>query len=81
MPQMQGSLEQRGTEVQVCKAPLAMQEQVYVIEQRLMSGSRVVKSALAALRYLVTGIVAMLLALLLVLVIVELGAVSGGPRA
>ena len=47
------------------------------IEQQLMSGSRVVKYALAAFRYLVTSIVAMLLALLLVLVIVELGAVIG----
>jgi hypothetical protein len=54
---------------------------VCVIEQRLMSVSRVVKYALAAVRYLVTGIVAMLLALLLalllVLLIVELGAVIG----
>ena len=75
MPRMQGSFEQRGTEVQLCKAPLAMQEQVFVIEQRLMSGSRVVKYALAAFRYLVTGIVAMPFALLLVLLIVELGAV------
>ena len=75
MPRMQGSFEQRGTEVQLCKAPLAMQ--VCVIEQRLMSGSRMVKYALAAFRYLVTGIVAMLLALLLVLLIVELGAVIG----
>jgi len=77
MPRMQGSFEQRGTEVQLCKAPLATQERVFVIEQRLMSGSRVVKYALAAVRYLVTGIVAMLLALLLVLLIVELGAVIG----
>jgi hypothetical protein len=77
MARMQGSFEQRGTEVQLCKAQLAMQEQVRVIEQRLMSGSRVVKYALAAFRYLVTGIVAMVLALLLVLVIVELGAVMG----
>jgi hypothetical protein len=40
-----------------------------------MSGSRVVKYALAAFRYLVTGIVALPLALLLGLLIVELGAV------
>jgi hypothetical protein len=40
-----------------------------------MSGSRVVKYALAAFRYLVTGIVALSLALLLGLLIVELGAV------
>lgn len=77
MPRMQGSFEQRGTEVQLCTAPLAMHEQVRVIKQRLRSGSRVVKYALAAFRYLVTGIVAMLLALLLVLLIVELGAVIG----
>ena len=77
MPRMQGSFEQRGTEVQLCKAPLARQEQVFVIEQRLMSGSRVVKYALAAFRYLVTGSVAILLALLLALLIVELGAVIG----
>jgi hypothetical protein len=54
-----------------------MRERVCVIEQRLMSGSRVVKYALAVFRYLVTGIVATLLALLLVLLIVELGAVIG----
>ena len=42
-----------------------------------MSGSRVVKYVLSAFRYLVTGIVAMLLAMLLVLMIVELGAVIG----
>jgi hypothetical protein len=79
MARMQGSFEQRGTEVQLCKAQLAMQEQeqVRVIAQRLMSGSRVVKYALAAFRYFVTGIVAMVLALLLVLLIVELGAVIG----
>lgn len=79
MPRMQGSFEPRGAVVQLCKAPLAMheQEQVRVIEQRLMSGSRVVKYALAAFRYLVTGILAMVLALLLVLMIVELGAVIG----
>jgi hypothetical protein len=71
MARMQGSFEQRGIEVQLWKAQLAMQEQeqVRVIEQRLMSGSRVVKYALAAFRYLVTGIVAMVLALLLVLLI------------
>ena len=45
------------------------------IEQQLMSGSRLVKYALGAFRYLVTGVVAMLLALFLVLVMVELGAV------
>ena len=55
----------------------AMQEQVRVIEQGFMSGSRVVKYALAAFRYLLTGIVATLLALFLVLLIVELGAVIG----
>jgi hypothetical protein len=77
MLRMQGSFEQHGTAVQLCKAPLKMREQVCVIEQRLMSGSRVVKYALAAFRYLVTGIVATLLALLLVLLIVELGAVIG----
>ena len=77
MPRMQGSFEQRGTEVQLCKAPLGMQEQLYVIEQRLMSGSRVGKYALAALRYVVTGIVAMPLARLLVSLIVELRAVIG----
>jgi hypothetical protein len=52
-----------------------MRGQVRVIEQRLMSGSRVVKHALVTFRYLVTGIVAMPLALLLVLLIAELGAV------
>ena len=78
MPRIEGSFEQRGTEVQLSNAPLAMQELVRVIEQRrLMSGSRVVKYALAAFRYLVTGILAMVLALLLVLMIVELGAVIG----
>ena len=77
MPRMQGSFEQRGTEVQLSKVSLAMREQVFVIEQRLMSGSRVVKYALAAFRYLVTGSVAILLALLLALLIVELGAVIG----
>ena len=45
------------------------------IEKSLMSGSRVVKYALAAFRYLMTGIVALFLALLLGLLIVELGAV------
>lgn len=44
------------------------------IEQQLMSGSRLVKYVLPAFRYVVTGIIAMLLALLLVLAIVELGA-------
>lgn len=53
-------------------------ESRWVIKQRFMSGSRVVNYALAAFRYLVTGIVAMLLALLLVLLIVEVGAVIGG---
>jgi hypothetical protein len=75
MARMQGSFEQLGTVVQLYKAPLAMQEQVCVIEQRLMNGSRVLKYPLVALRYLVTAIVAMLFALLLVLLIVELGAV------
>lgn len=44
------------------------------IEQQLISGSRLVKYVLPAFRYVVTGIIAMLLALLLVLAIVELGA-------
>ena len=43
-----------------------MGEPVRVIKQRLMSGSRVVKYASIALRYVATGIVAVLLILLIV---------------
>jgi hypothetical protein len=50
-----------------------MREQVCVINQRPCGGFSVVKHASAAFRYLVTGIVA----LLLVLLIVELGAAIG----
>ena len=53
-----------------------MREQVCVIKQRSCRRFSVVTYALAAFRYLATGIVALLLALLLVL-IVELGAAIG----
>lgn len=43
-----------------------MREQVRVIKHRLMSGSRVVKYASIALRYVVTSIVALPLVLLIV---------------
>jgi hypothetical protein len=46
-----------------------MRERVFVINQRACGGFSVVKYALAAFRYLVTGIVALVLALLLVLLI------------
>ena len=43
-----------------------MREQVHVIKHRPMSGSRVVKYASIALRYVVTSILAPLLLLLIV---------------
>ena len=55
-----------------------MREQVCVINQRRCGRFSVVKYASAASRYLVTGIVALVLALLLVLLIVELGAAICG---
>ena len=54
-----------------------MREQVCVPKQRRCRRFSVVTYALAAFRYLATGIVALLLALLLVLLIVELGAAIG----
>lgn len=54
-----------------------MREQVCVIKQRPCRRFSVVTYALAAFRYLATGIVALPLALLLVLLIVELGAAIG----
>jgi len=54
-----------------------MREQACVIKQRACGGFSVVTYSLAAFRYLMTGIVALLLALLLVLLIAELGAVIG----
>src|SRR5260370_39270511 len=54
-----------------------MREQVCVTKQRPCRRFSVVTYALAAFRYLATGIVALLLALLLVLLIVELGAAIG----
>jgi hypothetical protein len=51
-----------------------MREQARVIDQRPCGRFSAVKYASAAFRYLVTGIVALVLALLLVLLIVELGA-------
>jgi|SRR4029077_16069293 hypothetical protein len=54
-----------------------MREQACVIKQRVYGGFSVVTYSLAAFRYLMTGIVALLLALLLVLLIAELGAVIG----
>jgi hypothetical protein len=53
-----------------------MREQVCVINQQPRGRFSVVKYASAAFRYLVTGIVALVLALLLVLLIVELGATT-----
>ena len=54
-----------------------MDEQVWVINQRPRGRFSVAKCAPAAFRYLLTGIVALVLALLLVLLIVELGAAIG----
>ena len=54
-----------------------MREQGCVTKQLPYRRFSVVTYALAAFRYLATGIVALLLALLLVLLIVELGAVIG----
>lgn len=54
-----------------------MREQACVIKQRAYGGFSVVTYSLAAFRYLMTGIVALLLALLLVLLIAEVGAVIG----
>jgi fatty acid desaturase len=54
-----------------------MREQVHVIKQRAGRGFSVVKYALAALRYLLTGFVALLLALVLILLLVEAGAAIG----
>jgi hypothetical protein len=54
-----------------------MREQACVIKQRAYGGFSVVTYSLTAFRYLMTGIVALLLALLLVLLIAELGAVIG----
>jgi hypothetical protein len=58
-----------------------MREQVCVINQRPCGRFSVVKYALAAFRYLVTGIVALVLALLLVVLIVELGQPSVRPSS
>jgi hypothetical protein len=55
-----------------------MRERVFVIDQRPCGGFSVVKYALAAFRYLVTGIVALVLALLLVLLIE--GRTEGCPK-
>jgi hypothetical protein len=54
-----------------------MGEQVRVVKQRPGGLFSAVKYSLAALRYLVTGFVALLLALLLVLLFVEVGAAIG----
>jgi|HubBroStandDraft_1064217.scaffolds.fasta_scaffold116330_1 hypothetical protein len=54
-----------------------MREQMRVSKQRPSKGFSIVKYALGALRYLVTGFVALLLALLLVLLFVEIGAAIG----
>jgi hypothetical protein len=56
---------------------LAMPEQVCVINRRPCRRFSTVKYALSALRYVVTGIVGLFLALLLGLVIVECGAAIG----
>jgi hypothetical protein len=58
-----------------------MREQACVINQRPCGRFSVVKYALAAFRYLVTGIVALVLALLLVMLIVELGQPSVRPSS
>jgi hypothetical protein len=58
-----------------------MREQVCVVNQRSCGRFSVVKYALAAFRYLVTGIVALVLALLLVMLIVELGQPSVRPSS
>ena len=54
-----------------------MREQVHVIKQRAGKGFSVVNYALAALRYLLTGFVALFLALVLILLLVEAGAAIG----
>ena len=54
-----------------------MRAQACVIKLRPCRRFSVVTNALAAFRYLATGFVALLLALLLILVIVELGAAIG----
>jgi hypothetical protein len=50
---------------------------VHVIKQRPVRRFSVVKYVLAALRYLVTGFVALLLALVLILLLVEAAAAIG----
>jgi hypothetical protein len=57
-----------------------MRQQVRVIKQRLCRRFSVVKYALAAFRYLVTGFVALLLVLLLVEVGAAIGASSTPAR-
>jgi hypothetical protein len=54
-----------------------MREQVQVIKRRPGRRFSVVKYALAAFRYLVTGFVALLLALVLILLLVEAAAAIG----
>jgi hypothetical protein len=54
-----------------------MREQVHVIKRRAGRGFSVVQYVLAALRYLLTGFVALLLALVLILLLVEAGAAIG----
>jgi hypothetical protein len=54
-----------------------MREQAGVIKLRAYGGFSVVTYSFPAFRYLMTGIVALLLALLLVLLTAELGAVIG----
>jgi hypothetical protein len=54
-----------------------MREQVHVTNQRAGRGSSAVKYAFTALRYLLTGFVALLLALVLILLLVEAGAAIG----
>jgi hypothetical protein len=58
-----------------------MREQVCVVNQRSCGRFSVVKYALAAFRYLVTGIVALVLALLLVLLVASLGQPSVRPSS
>jgi hypothetical protein len=54
-----------------------MREQVHVIKRRAGRGFSVVQYVLAALRYLLTGFVALLLALVLILLLVEAAAAIG----
>jgi hypothetical protein len=54
-----------------------MREQVHVIKRRAGRGFSVVQYVLTALRYLLTGFVALLLALVLILLLVEAAAAIG----